>query len=191
MDLNNTKQENINSGGGDVTGRDKIDNSIKVINNLNPASDYMQDLIKKFKDDENNNYRISEIIDNLNHYSLSIDDDTVYDLEYKLKAGNRENEYKRAALLKERISKKIKLNEHSEAAQEIYAYLLSQICSDFHLHVYPLINSQSTVQVNLILDEKVIKPALSILGENVLRILKDDINGMIYFLTGNCHIKWE
>lgn len=193
MDINSTNQKNIDSGGGDVTGRDKIeiDNSIKIVNQLNPASDYMQELIKKFKEDETNNYKITEIIDNLNHYSIRIDDDTVYDLEYKLKAGNRENEYKRAALLKERIAKKIKLNEHSEAAQEIYAYLLSQICADFHLHVYPLISTHSEIQINIILDEKVIKPALNILGENVLRILKEDINGMIYFLTGNCHIKWE
>ena len=191
MDINKINQDHINTEGGDVTGRDKIDKSIKVINNLNPASDYMQELIKKFKEDETNNCKITEIIDNLNHYSLSIDDDIVYDLEYKLKAGNREKEYKRAALLKERIAKKIKLNENSEAAQEIYAYLLSQICSDFHLHVYPLIDEYETSQINIILDEKVIKPALNILGENVLRILKDDVNGMIYFLTGNCHIKWE
>ncbi len=44
---------------------------------------------------------------------------------------------------KERITKKIKLNENSEAAQEIYAYLLSQICSDFHLHIYPLLKTHT------------------------------------------------
>ena len=41
------------------------------------------------------------------------------------------------------------------------------------------------------IDDKVIKPAIFVLGENVLKLLKEDINGMIYFLTGNCHIKWE
>ena len=94
-------------------------------------------------------------------------------------------------MLKERITKKIKLNENSESAQEIYAYLLSQICSDFHLHIYPLLKTHTISQINLLIDEKVIKPAVFILGENVLKLLKEDINGMIYFLTGNCHIKWE
>ena len=190
MDSNNVTQENIDSGGGDVVGRDKIDNSITFINNLKPVNQYMQDLISKFKEDEKNNCRITDIIDNLNHYNINIDDDTVFDLEYKLKAGGRSSEYKRAALLKERIAKKIKLNEQSEAAQEIYAYVLSQICSDFHMYISPNLPENTIPSINILIDEKVIKPAVDTLGENVLRLLKDDINGMIYFLTGNCHIKW-
>ena len=190
MDVNRIRQENIEAG-GDLIGRDKVEQNINVTNVLNPASDYMSELIKKFKDEAITNNRFNDIVDNLNHYSTNLDEDTVYDLEYKLKAGKRDSEYKRAALLKERIAKKIKLNENSEAAQEIYAYLLSQICSDFNMHVYPLINTSSIIQINSLIDERVIKPAQGILGENVLRLLKDDINGMIYFLTGNCHIKWE
>lgn len=190
MDFNNVTQENIDSGGGDVVGRDKIDNSITFINNLKPANQYMQDLISKFKKDEKDNCRITDIIDNLNHYNINIDDDKVFDLEYKLKAGGRSPEYKRAALLKERIAKKIKLNEQSEAAQEIYAYVLSQICSDFHMYISPNLSENTIANINILIDEKVIKPAVDTLGENVLRLLKDDINGMIYFLTGNCHIKW-
>ncbi|RKS14321.1 ABC-three component system protein [Flavobacterium sp. 120] len=190
MDFNNVRQENINSEGGDVVGRDKIDNRTIFNNHIRPANQYMQDLISKFKEDEKNNCRITDIIDNLNHYSVNIDDDEVFDLQYKLEAGGRSSEYKRAALLKERISKKIKLNEQSEAAQEIYAYVLSQICSDFHLYVKPHLSENTIPNINILIDEKVIKPAMETLGENVLRLLKDDINGMIYFLTGNCHIKW-
>lgn len=190
MEFNGIKQENIDSGGGDVTGRDKTDNRIFINNHLRPANQYMQDLINKFKEDERNDCRITDIIDNLNHYSINIDDDEVFDLKYKLDAGGRSAEYKRAALLKERITKKIKLNEQSEAAQEIYAYILSQICSDFHLHVTNHLGNNTIHNINILIDEKVIKPAQETLGENVLRLLKDDINGMIYFLTGNCHIKW-
>lgn len=188
MDINRVRQENI-AASGDVVGGNKTEHNVNVTNVLNPATDYMQELIKKYKAELDNDF--NEIVENLNHYSTNLDEDTVYDLEYKLNAGNRNSEYKRAAMLKERIAKKIKLNENSEAAQEIYAYLLSQICSDFNMHVYPLINEYSIPQINLLIDEKVIRPVQIILGENVLRILKDDINGMIYFLTGNCHIKWE
>lgn len=190
MDLNEVNQENIETDGGDVVGRDKNDYSVNVHNHLRPVNQYMQDLISKFKEDEKNNCRITDIIDNLNHYNVNIDDDQVFDLKYKLEAGGRSSEYKRAALLKERIAKKIKLNEQSEAAQEIYAYVLSQICSDFHLYIAPHLSENTIPNINILIDEKVIKPAMETLGENVLRLLKDDINGMVYFLTGNCHIKW-
>ncbi len=190
MDLSRITQEHIEAG-GDVVAGNKYDHSVNLNNVLNPATDYMLELVKKFKDEALTNNKFNDIVDNLNHYSTNLDEDTVYDLEYKLKAGKRDSEYKRAALLKERIAKKIKLNENSEAAQEIYAYLLSQVCSDFNMHVYPLIKTSSIIQINLLLDERVVKPAQAILGENVLRLLKEDVNGMIYFLTGNCHIKWE
>ena len=190
MEINKFNQENINAY-GDVVARDKIEQNINVTNVLTPATDYMIELIKKFKAESSSDEKINKIVENLNHYSTNLDEETIYDLEYKLNAGNRGYEYGRAVLLKERITKKIKLNENSEAAQEIYAYLLSQICSDFHLHIYPLLKTHTISQINLLIDEKVIKPAVFILGENVLKLLKEDINGMIYFLTGNCHIKWE
>ena len=191
MEINKVNQENINSS-GDVVGGDKIViQDVNITSVLNPATDYMIELIKRFKAESNSDEKINKIVENLNHYSTNLDEETVYDLEYKLNAGNRGFEFNRAVLLKERITKKIKLNENSEAAQEIYAYLLSQICSDFHLHIYPLLKTHTISQINLLIDEKVIKPAVFILGENVLKLLKEDINGMIYFLTGNCHIKWE
>ena len=191
MEINKVNQENINSS-GDVVGGDKIViQDVNITSVLNPATDYMIELIKRFKAESDSDEKINKIVENLNHYSTNLDEETVYDLEYKLNAGNRGFEYNRAVLLKERITKKIKLNENSEAAQEIYAYLLSQICSDFHLHIYPLLKTHTISQINLLIDEKVIKPAVFILGENVLKLLKEDINGMIYFLTGNCHIKWE
>jgi hypothetical protein len=28
-------------------------------------------------------------------------------------------------------------------------------------------------------------------GENVLSFIHKDYQGMVYFLTGNCHIEWE
>lgn len=191
MEINKVNQENINSS-GDVVGGDKIViQDVNITSVLNPATDYMIELIKRFKAESNSDEKINKIVENLNHYSTNLDEETVYDLEYKLNAGNRGFEFNRAVLLKERITKKIKLNENSESAQEIYAYLLSQICSDFHLHIYPLLKTHTISQINLLIDEKVIKPAVFILGENVLKLLKEDINGMIYFLTGNCHIKWE
>ena len=29
------------------------------------------------------------------------------------------------------------------------------------------------------------------LGENILELYDDEIAGMLFYLTGNCHIKWK
>lgn len=38
--------------------------------------------------------------------------------------------------------------------------------------------------------EIVVGPVNEMLGENVLELKANDVAGMVYFLTGNCHITW-
>jgi hypothetical protein len=39
--------------------------------------------------------------------------------------------------------------------------------------------------------DEIINVLLQKLGENILEIYADSISGMLFFLTGNCHIKWS
>ena len=83
-------------------------------------------------------------------------------------------------------------NEHSETAQLIYAFLLAKVYSSFQTNIYPRISEGLSEEfINQLVTEYIIKPLEDILGNNLLRIYDDEINGMIYFLTGNCHIKWN
>jgi hypothetical protein len=41
-----------------------------------------------------------------------------------------------------------------------------------------------------LVQSQIISPVSELLGENVLDIYPDELSGMLYFLTGNCHIRW-
>jgi hypothetical protein len=106
--------------------------------------------------------------------------------------GNRLKYLNFAEKSKEKFTKKLLKNEHSETAQYIYAFLLAKVYSRFETTIYPRLNEGHSEEfINQLLDEFIIKPIEDLLGNNLLRIFEDEINGMIYFLMGNCHIKWN
>lgn len=191
--MNDTKvfQENIEAD--EVAGRDIIKNTTNYnFNNLVPGSEYMARLIEKLKIEKQSNTIFQEKLNELIHYSTHVDREELIGLKKKLEAGNRSHELFFAQDTKERIFQKIKKNEHYESAQEIYAYILSEIYSRFYNHIYPaIVNGKSIDEVNQLVGKYIIEPIQNILGENILRIMRDDINGMLYFLTDNCHIKWN
>ena len=55
--------------------------------------------------------------------------------------------------------------------------------------IYTLIcQNDSDEKINLLITERIIKPVQEDLGINLFKYNEDDIMGMIFFLTGNCHI---
>lgn len=134
----------------------------------------------------------SEIVDDLLHYKKNADETEFIGLEKKLENGNRTSYLNFAEKSKEKFAKKLLRNEHSETAQLIYAFLLAKVYSSFEFNIAPRIKEKHPeIFINELVSEFIIKPLEDILGENLLRIYDDEINGMIFFLTGNCHIKWD
>lgn len=185
---NKVKQEN-NTVNGSQAGRD--------INNFNFGSSttkisQMTRLIEKFKTEKANNPQLNIFVNELEHFTKRIGNENVIGLEEKLKAGNRENIIEFALRNKELYSRKLLKFQFSEAAQQINVYLLGLAEVYFTNYVYPRIcNDAPETTVNTILMEQVINPLINELDENVLDFSPSEINGMIYFLTGNCHIKWS
>lgn len=113
-------------------------------------------------------------------------------LKKKLENGNRLKYLEFAEISKEKFAKKLLLNEHSESAQLIYAFLLAKVYTSFQTNIYTRLNEGHPEEyINQLIAESIVKPLEELLGDNLLRIYDDEINGMIYFLTGNCHIKWN
>ena len=83
------------------------------------------------------------------------------------------------------------------AQQKIDVEIFSIIDNGFYTYVYPLIlENQSKKDILEILNEKVIQPILEILNkegaeDNYLDYNANDIFGMVYFLTGKCHLNWK
>ena len=59
------------------------------------------------------------------------------------------------------------------------------------MEIYTLIcNNETESKIQAVIAERIINPVKTELGLNLFKYDEDDIMGMIFFLTGNCHIKW-
>lgn len=177
---------------GDMAGRDVNKQTINIGRMSFGGKSQLQILYEKLEEEKKNTTGITEMIEELQHFKSYAKDEEVIGLEKKLENGNRLNYLNFAERSKEKFSKKLLKNEHSETAQEIYAFLLAKVYRRFEDHIYPrLSEGHSEGFINQLVDEFIINPMEDLLGENLLRLYEDEISGMIYFLMGNCHIKWN
>jgi hypothetical protein len=114
-------------------------------------------------------------------------------LEEKLKKGNRLDLLENALLLKESFAKCLTREQLAPSMQEAYVHILSCIRTIFFHKVRPLIqtSTSSIVIDKAIYDDIVMSIYTQISDIRELNHTMDDILGMLYFLTGNCHINWE
>lgn len=88
------------------------------------------------------------------------------------------------------------LYQFYEPAQEIYSYLLGIICEKFRNIIYPLIRDNvSEKEVSETLSKEIIDPIVKLIREegynDIMGLSSTEIEGMIYYLTGICHLKWR
>jgi C-terminal domain 9 of the ABC-three component (ABC-3C) systems len=153
---------------------------------------YMSTLIERFKDEMTNDVVFRSMVEKLQHFCTQVDDGgEVAGLEAKLSAGEYGQFLEFARITKEQFSKKLTKYQFYESAQLIHAYVLADIYVLFNNKIYPLIKKgEPQATILSAIQELVISPVQDRLEENVLELFADEINGALYFLTGNCHIKW-
>jgi hypothetical protein len=128
----------------------------------------------------------------LEHFLSNQTNSDVRGLEAKLTASGRDDLLKGALLKKQSAYKAILRQQGSKSAQTIYTFLMAEIVVNFEQTVLPLVQdgaSRSTIDTAML--EKVIAPALGMLESNPLNLNKMDIQGLVYFLAGNCYIRWD
>jgi hypothetical protein len=70
-------------------------------------------------------------------------------------------------------------------------HLLALVESYFENEIRPQISlGKTSEEIKTLIQQLIVIPLLLELEENLLGFNASDINGMLYFLTGNCHIKW-
>jgi hypothetical protein len=175
--------------GGKFTGRD--DNSL-TFSRTYERSEYLQDLYNKFEEEKKSNPDLKDFCEELDYFNSQIANESIVGLENKLKAGNREKIITYAKIVKEKFHKKlIKTSQYSSVAQDINVYILTKVRRGFMMDIYTLIcKNESEEKINLLITERIIEPVKAELGLNLFKYDEDDIMGMIFFLTGNCHLKW-
>ena len=183
----------------DITNNNPIGNQFNVTSltgSINMASKTrLQKKFEKLKEEVRNDSRYDSFIEDFNTYNTIKDG---IGLEQKLiDAGFTEREIIKALALKEKYSKRVVLGEMYLSQQEIDVDIFSFIDSNFEVYIYPkIINGDDKVAIKECLMEKIISPIIELLnrdGENddFLNYNINDIYGMVYFLTGKCHLNWK
>jgi hypothetical protein len=139
--------------------------------------------------------RYEGVMESLKYYLTRLDG---IDATTKLEDGGfKEAEVIEAIKKKEKFAKRLELNKFYESAQWIDSQLFAKIKMNFETYVLPLIyDNSSKHEIMREVVSKVVEPVLDLInleGENdeVLNYNADDIFGMIYYLTGQCHLNWK
>lgn len=185
----NETNVNNSSIGRDFVGRD---NNSQTFNNVYERSNYLEELYKRFEKEKKENPELQEICEELDYYNSRFDGDII-GLEEKLIAGNREQMIFYAKSTKEQFRKKLmKTSQLSLAAQEINIHILAKVRRGFMGEIYNRIcNNEPQSNIDQLITERIIKPVMAELGINIFHYNEDEVMGMIFFLTGNCHLKWN
>ncbi|PIF60000.1 ABC-three component system protein [Flavobacterium sp. 2] len=150
---------------------------------------------EKLNSEVASNVKYEGIMEALKYYLTKLDG---IDMPTKLQDGGfTDREIIKATRRKEKYAKKLEKNLFFESAQWIDCQIFAKIMIDFEIYVeLPLINKgASKNEILLEVVEKVIKPILDLINiegekDEFLNYTLEDIFGMIYYLTGKCHINW-
>jgi len=150
---------------------------------------------EKLNQEVKNDERYEGTMESLKYYLTKLDGISA---ETKLYDGGfNENEVISAIRRKEKYAKRLQLNRFFESAQWIDSQLFAKIKMDFEAFILPLIDngsSKSEILKEVVI--KVVQPVLDLINlegedDEVLNYNADDIFGMVYYLTGQCHINWK
>lgn len=180
----------VDTGGGDYAGRDIYKNTYS--RSVVPVG-RLRRLFERFEKEKQNDSTYDSISQELQHLMTQREGEIVIGLEKKLELANKPKELiEWASEQKENYSKRLFKLQFYESFQQINLILLSTARTQFMVHVYPIIAREgSDEEVSYALDEYVIKYLSSMLDEDDNFVFgPGDEWGIIYFLTGNCYIKW-
>ena len=154
-------------------------------------SNYFQQLYREIEDKTKR-----QIIDELLYYTTRLDG--TKGMEEKLQDGGFSNSFIRAALRqKQQYAKKAMQFDCYPSAQEINLLIFTDIINAFRVYIEPMIHREEPIEAVMErIHEKVVTPIMAKINENGaedsdLRYTTDHIYGMIYYLTGMCHLNWK
>lgn len=183
-----TQSGNIASG--DIAGRDLTKKTSMVFEAPAKTISAIQVLYQRLEKEKADNAKIPGFIADLDYYFQPLSGEVI-GLDGKLRNGKYDSLIDYALRVKEKYHKKLYQHQFSETAQLINKHFLTLVESCFQTQVYPHIFAGATPEeVTYLVQKFIIDRLLDELGDNVLDFAADDINGMLYFLTGNCHLKW-
>lgn len=138
----------------------------------------------------------SETIEELKQYITKLDGTKPF--EEKLEDGGfKPSKIEEASRLMLLYAKKAEKLDCYPAAQQVFSDLFASIKHEFYDSVFPLIEDGEPLRaVMTAIRTHIVKPTMKRLNDNGaydedMHLTEDHIYGMIYYLTGMCHINWK
>lgn len=177
---------------GNTAGRDVISAETVEINNYSGKPTALARLYERFRSDKDKNELQAEMYEKLQHFCNVDASGDVRGLAEKLSDAQREDLIRDAERLKEQAAKLVMRWQTSGTAQDILAMILGKMHTSFTLNVRPAIQQNAPrANVDQLTYDRVIQHVEDMLGDNDLMLSTDDLLGLLYFLAGNCHIRWD
>lgn len=138
----------------------------------------------------------AEVFEALDYYRTKLDGRK--DVEEKLADGGfRPSKIREAQRLKEMYAKLAFQYDCYPSAQKIFHSLFARIKHEFDTSIFPLIEQKQPL--NTVMEQirlKIVIPIRDMLETNgaydkYMGLNEDHIYGMIYYLTGMCHLNWK
>jgi len=184
-----TTQKEITAGGDVAAGN--IDKSQTFI--IEAPKTQLGGLIEQLREQIGKDPEAAEFVERLLSWIKPKNTEFKRDLAEKLNACGKGHLLYDALEAKERFTKQLKKTTFNPAIQEIYAYILGEIYTNFNHRIKPKIATD--------LEPGAIEEAIANLANTItnkianappsLGIGLTEIVGMLYYLTGNCHLDWD
>lgn len=180
------RQENNTTGSGDIVAGDKT-----VIYEAHSSNSTLDELYKRYqREKERDQSLLSDFIDELKYFSNKIDRQII-GLDKKLSDADLNSIIGYALECKEKFQKLLYSHQYSQAAQEIYLLFLCKTQAIFNFEVKPDFHDLKSTEKMTLVRKKIADTIHRELGSNPLGIGFTEIFGMVFFLTGNCHLTWK
>ncbi len=186
---------------------DKTDYNIGTVGNLNPAAHTVNnnyygnaETSRMAADFEKLRQEIRKgitqnIFDELDYYLTELPG--TRPAEDKLSDGHfSDYQIREAMRQKDLYARRAEKYKYYPAAQQIIYDIFCCIKNEFYTSIYPMVEAgQPLADILLALRINIVKPLMEKLERNgasdeYLRFSEDHIYGMIYYLTGMCHLNW-
>ena len=176
------KVENIDS--------QSIHASIQHVEHYHSCKSKLNEILSQITQEAMIDDNFRKIIESFNYY-LRPTINNQKDLKTKLSEANREYEVSEAEELKTKFAMKLNKNALSESAQNMYVHILAKMKASYEQKVRPLIIEKQPISV---IDSKVYEILNELYNDMLGTVFEEDmlgIKGILYYLTGTCHIDWR
>jgi protein SERAC1 len=130
------------------------------------------------------------LVDYQNFTTTSPDDRRT--LAEKLEASGRRYEIRTAERAKERFNMALQRHIAQPSALARFTRLMSEVETRFNRHVRQAICSgESNQKVNRLVQREVIDPTMTSQTSEGVSVTASLVESALYYLTGNCHVRWE